>query len=350
MKKLVIHIGYPKTASTTLQDKLFTELHRSGNINFIGRTLSLSDEYRAVYNHLKKILAYNDKYFEPKLDNFNEETPSINEGEIQYFQDLLSNDLVNVISDEELLLPNKSTFGCSLIPKQLHRLFNNQDTNIKIIIILRKQVNLMQSLYAELYHGFHKSTATNTPSKLFFETPKAQTLTPSEYSEIFNFHKMITLYSDIFGKNSIKVMLFEDFINDRDYFLDQLTEFLELSNFDVSSLDSLLDRRNGLRLKPKKDGRYLVSLPQSKSGIFAAIKTKMARLIRGFSPTASFHLKQFFLNHPNLHYLVWGKPATVPSFSEAEKKVIFEYYKDSNRLLITDFDLNAETLKKYGYI
>jgi hypothetical protein len=38
MKKLIVHIGYPKTATTSLQDKVFYELHKTGNINYLGIT------------------------------------------------------------------------------------------------------------------------------------------------------------------------------------------------------------------------------------------------------------------------------------------------------------------------
>lgn len=36
-KNLIIHIGYPKTATTTLQFSLFTDLHKAKEINFLGK-------------------------------------------------------------------------------------------------------------------------------------------------------------------------------------------------------------------------------------------------------------------------------------------------------------------------
>lgn len=37
MKRLLLHLGYPKSASTTLQNGLFYELHKNNVTNFIGK-------------------------------------------------------------------------------------------------------------------------------------------------------------------------------------------------------------------------------------------------------------------------------------------------------------------------
>ena len=45
-KKLIIHLGYPKTGTTTLQNILFYNLHKKEdlNINYIGITKNVSDD------------------------------------------------------------------------------------------------------------------------------------------------------------------------------------------------------------------------------------------------------------------------------------------------------------------
>ena len=37
MRKLYVHVGFPKTGTTTIQSKLFYPLHLAGKINFLGR-------------------------------------------------------------------------------------------------------------------------------------------------------------------------------------------------------------------------------------------------------------------------------------------------------------------------
>ena len=37
MKRVLVHAGYPKAASTTLQNGLFLQLHRKNAIHFLGR-------------------------------------------------------------------------------------------------------------------------------------------------------------------------------------------------------------------------------------------------------------------------------------------------------------------------
>lgn len=43
MKKLIIHIGYHKTATTTLQMNLFTLLHDKGYIEYLNHTNLIDD-------------------------------------------------------------------------------------------------------------------------------------------------------------------------------------------------------------------------------------------------------------------------------------------------------------------
>ena len=76
-------MGYPKTATSTIQDALLYQAHMKGYIHFLGRSRFLKDNYK--YERIVNI-----------ANNHNE---SIN----NYYNDL-SDDLLNVISDEGLTL------------------------------------------------------------------------------------------------------------------------------------------------------------------------------------------------------------------------------------------------------
>ena len=39
MKKLLLHIGYPKTATTTLQESVFKKLFKLEKINYLNKSL-----------------------------------------------------------------------------------------------------------------------------------------------------------------------------------------------------------------------------------------------------------------------------------------------------------------------
>ncbi len=90
MKKLLIHIGYPKTGTTTLQEEIFVELHELGKINFLGRTVKSSHTRtgKSAFNGVEWVCQIR-KYF-------------ILEEPLKNDHQVLKPDILNVISDEDL--------------------------------------------------------------------------------------------------------------------------------------------------------------------------------------------------------------------------------------------------------
>ena len=89
-KKIILHVGYPKTATTTLQNRLFYNLHNnSSNINYLGTT---KPEISKIHNILRQTL-------KPWLVSEGEK----NEDELLLFlKNRLKNGL-NLCSEESLL-------------------------------------------------------------------------------------------------------------------------------------------------------------------------------------------------------------------------------------------------------
>lgn len=52
--KLVLHIGYSKTATTTLQNSMFIRLHEQGVVNYLG--IAKTPPYNFVRPHFKRWL------------------------------------------------------------------------------------------------------------------------------------------------------------------------------------------------------------------------------------------------------------------------------------------------------
>ena len=48
MKKVILHIGYPKTGTTTLQESVFKNLHQAKLINYLGRSRNKINRFDGV--------------------------------------------------------------------------------------------------------------------------------------------------------------------------------------------------------------------------------------------------------------------------------------------------------------
>ena len=147
-------MGYPKTATTTLQNAVLEKLHKQGYINFLGRSNNINFDYSSIVGYL--------------LGNINLE-------EINF--DNLTNEKINVISEEVLTLgfyiekkylvaKNKKVIldRLKLLKHYFEKLFSDE-LDIELIVVLRNQADLLESLYHEMYYAFSKVDDLNTPEK-----------------------------------------------------------------------------------------------------------------------------------------------------------------------------------------
>jgi hypothetical protein len=93
MKKIIVHLGLPKTATTTLQHHLFQELHNDGKINFLGKVVEFDKKTGKSYyiNNSGGIIR---KAAEERLNY---------EVSLE-LESLLVEDRVNVFSDEGIMV------------------------------------------------------------------------------------------------------------------------------------------------------------------------------------------------------------------------------------------------------
>ena len=128
---IIFHLGYPKAASTTLQ----TYFIKDKRINDIGR---LRDD-RGI---LKIINAL-------KYDNEVEFTKNLQEYK-RLLYSFYKPECLNIFSNEELLDPFKSHYIFDLI-NRVNLLTAKKN---KILIIIRDQLDLIESLYSQEYIFF----------------------------------------------------------------------------------------------------------------------------------------------------------------------------------------------------
>lgn len=350
MKNLIIHVGYPKTATTTLQENVFYPLHISKKINFLGKAEFSGDKnFKTTYKNLqntllgthiistKQCIPISEENKKLALEDDKQRFKNIKSGE---FSDHLKSDLPNLFSLEESLTPYKSLNGFDSLPERLKLMFDDGETQIKILIVLRSQISLMLSFYAQVYDRFSKINSLNTPSKTFFD--EKGSLKPGEYSEIFDFHKTISLYAQTFGKDNIKILLFEDFLSDNFFFLEELSNLLSVTfdYIDKATFQKPLRKRE----KEKRGGSYIAKFPK---------KSLMSKILLQANGSGHFDYLKHVLPSTHPLGLFFRSLAThrtnLPTFSKEEIRTIFTFYLNSNLLLTQNYGVSNEKMKKYGY-
>jgi len=262
----IVHIGYPKAASTTLQRNLFAEHYEINNLSANGYTVKYFQDnknMRKLYHNLVKLTGI-EYYYSDNLKLFN-----------NVITKYMSSEKRNLFSEEALL--NQSLGDNYLKAYRLKEIF----PNAKIIIVLRNQVDLLRSIYdmrcgGGRYIAFDKWLERDLK---YFN---------ANFSGGLKFYETVAFYQELFGKHNVEVLLFEELLESIKSFAHKLSAFIDI---DAEQTNNLLKNKplntaksyqvHNLRVKfipgiqfskvlPKSTHKYLVNkltevLPSKKS-------------------------------------------------------------------------------------
>ena len=221
MKKIIIHLGLPKTATTTLQHNLFQALHDEGKINFLGKALNYDERSGEVesINYTGKIIR-----------DAAEQKIKITEAKIK-IDDLLVNDKLNVFSDEGLMVAYPGKVNLSIANKIENLEMLLSDYEVTILFFLRQPVDYFYSIYVQLHPEFYslysKWDTFEKFSYFYFKHQK------NILFESFDYEKTLSTISASFDVN---VLLYEDLIHDKAYYYSEVANLLSVNEGDVRSL------------------------------------------------------------------------------------------------------------------
>jgi len=216
MKTLVIHIGYPKTATSTIQDTFFRRLHEDGAINYLGKYSSKEcGKLCEVWNPWACFVehcVYNEK---------------ISEGDMLAMSRCLS-DNVNVLSNEDFPISFFGVEGRSylkesdpfLVPSRMSAVANRLGVeNVKVVAVVREQCDAIYSSYVEGWRGYFR----HEPSLDTFEKYLQQGLSKGidGVFRMFFYYEVLSEYIRVFGKDNVDILLYEDLKYDRGRFCAQ---------------------------------------------------------------------------------------------------------------------------------
>ena len=232
--KLILHTGYPKTGSSTLQFGLFNQREQENNLNLL-------------------LWRKNDP--EEPL----EKRPSsclFNYQDIEEKYLALSENKVNILSDESMTAPirlRRQNFGTDIrspfdFPKELKKQVVSrygENVDFKVFVTIRNQSKLIFSQYVEEYNW-----------KLFKDIDllfdDAGNIDLSGY-EIYDFYKYVLTLHQVFGEDTVVIAFFEDWLNEFDSFAKTISTTFNIALDEVKELL----KKNHVNSKVKlKDGVF----------------------------------------------------------------------------------------------
>ena len=298
----IIHIGYPKTATTWMRNEFYSKL--------------------IDYNTIPSQLVYE------KLIDFDSAIPEYSEI-LKYFNSFAG----NFIICNHWFIGTNHNFGYKGYfirehAQRLHQLF----PNAQIVLTIRNQPDIIASTYLQ-----YLTTGGTYSTKRFLQTTRFGKLNDVGlfYYPYFEYHQVIELYQRLFGEKNVHIFLYEDFRTNKQAFLKAFCNKLGLTfpnadiNFDKINpryrrgLVHLIRFKNLFTAKNLINKRYIVHIPY-----FFEYSRRFFKWLNRFS--------------------IFGKYASTSGILGKKRMLaIKEYYKNSNQILIDKYGL--EGIKKHGY-
>lgn len=332
--QVFFHIGYPKAASTSLQKNLFA---RSPDLVNIGLYPTSNVGNDVSENHPSDNIPYlKDKRIKQLYQALS--LPGTLEFDLESTKGLwrqIKSDYLRSDSSalkKGIILSHESITSTRFSnPSLLEKANRVRDVfgPIKIIVIIRRQQDMLRSLYRD--HPFDPRTLGGQVRPVDFhrwleiDLPRAsQSLAHSLY-----FDRLLYLYEEFFGKENILVLPVELMQLNLESFAGALSRFMEI---DSKSTYRLINRPPQNTSVSELGNRYRVLKARSASKL-AFIKPLKAPLLR-FDHYVFGHLKKT------------GRPPSVKISAQYEN-LLCQLYATSNRNLSRDYDLSLDLLDYY---
>ncbi len=324
-KRIVVHIGYPKTATTTLQRHYFSRLE---DVNYLG-IWNGSEKKFGIDPALVKILVMGgEDWVEPNREKILEFCGSL-DGRVAFLsRENILGTLFTPRINSYGFLQRVTAPGCA---RCLRSFFDEDHFDLNLVVTIRRQDDALPSQYAQSFaHVYSRIGPLSTFDKFINDI----LLNKESFIRAgYDYYKTVSAFVDVFGKERVTVIPFEMFRDDRDAFIRRFMEALG-SRTPISAFP----RDVAENVREQGDG--------SKRPSYGTLFDNAVSLKKLFLPG---------LGGPGLaHYITWLKKIRSPfqkdpgiiRLDERRRQEIFNLYRDSNRNISEMFDLD---LGSYGY-
>ncbi|MDC3175776.1 sulfotransferase domain-containing protein [Prochlorococcus sp. AH-716-D13] len=317
-KKIFIHIGYAKTGTTFLQRQIFQKI----DSYIVMEHLDALDFFNPIINYDSSI--YDEKLVLKEYNKF------IKPKNIKNKDGL-------IISNERLELEG---IDVGLIANRLKNLFPNS----KILITLREQFDLLQSWY--LFKGYS--------SKYLGKPFKGKYMEINEFIENgieknsnnhimrLQFHTLFNCYSNLFGKENIYILFFEDIVNKNYKLLEKFEDIFGCKiNFKINRSQKINFRMRNKELLKHSNyyfNRELSNYFLHRNLLAFFINLPFIFIGKSYSP---------IIRKSSLFEFNKELDGFVPKISSKNMKFLIKIYAESNKKLENLTYLN---FKKRGYL
>jgi hypothetical protein len=303
MPQAFIHIGANKTGSTTLQRWLFA---KSTDLVYLGEDCAGYENYRDTLNSL---VSDDDLHF-------------VYEEAREIFRGFM------VSRGEKTFLYSNEDIMTSRVPTQCAQRLHEFLPDAEILVIVRNQLTAIPSFYAN--HGAYLKMVPRRYWRRYVSFDEWMDYCTEfiKYSPLdsYFYYRILNLYASLFGKQRIHILLYEDFVNDKEGFIHDLCGILRIQEPEALRL---LRGKRERRRNTKREFRY---------------HRFRSWFLRGKS--FSYHLP-FGAAFTRVWYDFLERGAPADGFmSDYWRNKIIELYKEDNTKFAKEYHLR---LKEYAY-
>jgi hypothetical protein len=238
---LVLHIGYPKTATSTFQKWAFPQ---HSELNYLGKHIpSMRYVDEEFYGCITEIITSPSHLYRTQL-GFRDAVNQLRQSDAR----------TTLISSENFLHPE--AVDIRSVAERLYELF----PDAKVIITIREQISLITSHMTNSgrYGRYIWMVREAAPGQLSFPMTSDEwmQLQMQNYGRSFlatlHFHDVWNVYRDIFGDESVGLFAFEQLRDDPKAYCEGLADFLGV---DADELISLINQRQENASDPEAQGQ-----------------------------------------------------------------------------------------------
>jgi hypothetical protein len=302
----IVHIGFPKTGTTTLQQHLYP--HHS-QIQYLGKPYPSQEFQTSIHS----LIMGESQFYDPARLKKLVPAPGFSPN---------GTPLRQVLS-EELCVSTSKVRDKGLVAQRLKEIF----FPCKILITIRSQPEILKSAYINGGRLLKDPPPRFQPYVMTFTEWLAASYADSHRSYVgsVDYYPIISFYSRLFGKDNLAVLLFEEYQVRPMNFIRRLAEFLDID---------------------KEESRRLLEFKHENPSLRQST-LEYERLNRRLYPLSKFFVISKSVGVAcRLKAQMKGNPKAKVDFSREWKDRLHRFYRQGNQNLAQEFDL---PLEEYGF-
>lgn len=326
--KLILHIGFPKTGTTTLQNGLFYKLHLQNKIEFLGRSNEPD-----FFGQCDTRVQFNNQFYVPQPRN-----KKFDRHGFKPLFEVLKQGVVNVVSDENFTFPNNFLHKHEDVKFDRIELLGNliqearsiENLDMVVVLCIRKQSDILRSLFT---HWYAYLQANFSKKELNSESFILDKLSSDVFRLQLDYYQWIIQIQSLVGVENVEVMFFEDLKSD---LISISSKYDSLLNLEVGMSHALLENAMYNTKTVKSSGTQTKSFKKSSPLVHNLNKSGFLKPLKKLVPSS---IKNLVLKEES---------AIVPFWSDDYIEKIMSQFDNSPLLSLKYFDKGK--LMDYGYI